>query len=211
MVRRLLQGLDQVVSVLRVYGPEGTFADALKERKKERRRRETLLEMLPGSLKKKAAEAPQHVAQSVEPDLYTQARVPPGEEAWRNDSYYISLNISLPFCSKKNPQKKNQEGFFLIRTQADSLTSSTPEAMTVCIFRSKRRLMKLSAPNPSRNQSIDYGEGRNLVRGSLKTRSLSPSSTSQDFHLDIAAWRTPCLRTPAAEESGRGREWESEI
>lgn len=33
MVRRLLQGLDQVVPVLRVYGPEGTFAYALKDRK----------------------------------------------------------------------------------------------------------------------------------------------------------------------------------
>lgn len=51
MVRRLLQGLDQVVSVLRVYGPEGTFAYALKERKKEGRRREALLEMLPGPSK----------------------------------------------------------------------------------------------------------------------------------------------------------------
>lgn len=31
MVRRLLQGLDQVVPVLRVYGPQGAFAYALKD------------------------------------------------------------------------------------------------------------------------------------------------------------------------------------
>lgn len=31
VVRRLLQGLDQVVSVLRIYGPQGAFTYALKE------------------------------------------------------------------------------------------------------------------------------------------------------------------------------------
>lgn len=31
MVRRLLQRLDQVVSVLRIYGPQGAFAYALRE------------------------------------------------------------------------------------------------------------------------------------------------------------------------------------
>lgn len=36
MVGRLLQGLDQVVSVLWIYGPEGTFAYALKETEEER-------------------------------------------------------------------------------------------------------------------------------------------------------------------------------
>ncbi len=33
--------------------------------------------------------------------------------------------------------KKKSGGFFLIKTQGDSLTFSTPEAMMVCIFRSK--------------------------------------------------------------------------
>lgn len=32
VVRRLLQGLDQVVPVLRVYGPQGAFAYALKDK-----------------------------------------------------------------------------------------------------------------------------------------------------------------------------------
>lgn len=53
VVRRLLQGLDQVVSVLWIYRPEGTFAYALKERKEEGRR-EILLEMLPGPSKQTA-------------------------------------------------------------------------------------------------------------------------------------------------------------
>lgn len=104
MVRRLLQGLDQVVSVLRVYGPEGTFAYALKERERKRgegERRYWKCYRVPQS---------QRVARSVEPDLYTQARAPPGDEAWRVDYSYISLNVSLPFCSEK---KKNEEGAFL--------------------------------------------------------------------------------------------------
>lgn len=109
-----------------------------------------LLEMLPVPQSKLQTwcRGSRHGAQSSEPDLYTQVRILPGDDAWKNDyyiSFAISLNISLPLCSKK---EKNQGSFFLIRTQADSLTSSTPEAMTVCIFRSKRRLMKLSAPNP---------------------------------------------------------------
>lgn len=56
MVRRLLQGLDQVVSVLWIYRPEGTFAYALKERKGggEREEGEMLLEMLPGPSKQTA-------------------------------------------------------------------------------------------------------------------------------------------------------------
>lgn len=36
MVRRLLQRLDQVVSVLRIYGPQRAFAYALKDRRDER-------------------------------------------------------------------------------------------------------------------------------------------------------------------------------
>lgn len=60
MVRRLLQRLDQVVSVLWIYGPEGTFAYALKETEEEERgrERETLLEMLAGPSKHIANTAP---------------------------------------------------------------------------------------------------------------------------------------------------------
>lgn len=36
MVRRLLQRLDQVVSVLRIYGPQRAFAYALKDKRDER-------------------------------------------------------------------------------------------------------------------------------------------------------------------------------
>lgn len=32
MVGRLLEGLDQVVPILRVYGPQGAFAYALKDK-----------------------------------------------------------------------------------------------------------------------------------------------------------------------------------
>jgi len=35
MIRRLLQRLDQVVPILRIYGPQGAFAYALTERKEE--------------------------------------------------------------------------------------------------------------------------------------------------------------------------------
>ena len=48
MVRRLLQRLDQVVSVLRVYGPQRAFAYALKD---TREMRGMLLEVLSGPLK----------------------------------------------------------------------------------------------------------------------------------------------------------------
>lgn len=39
MVRRLLQCLDQVVPILRIYGPQRAFAYALKEGKKEKKER----------------------------------------------------------------------------------------------------------------------------------------------------------------------------
>lgn len=74
-----------------------------------------LLEMLPGPSKQTANTVQRLPAQSSssEPDLYTQAHIPPGDDAWRNDYYYISfaisLNISLPLCSKK--EKKSGELF----------------------------------------------------------------------------------------------------
>lgn len=69
MVRRLLQGLDQVVSVLWIYGPEGAFAYALKETreeergKKERERERDVTGNVTRSLKahgKHGAETPEH-------------------------------------------------------------------------------------------------------------------------------------------------------
>lgn len=39
MVRRLLQRLDQVVPILRIYGPQGALAYALREKKKTQNRR----------------------------------------------------------------------------------------------------------------------------------------------------------------------------
>lgn len=82
----------------------------------------------------------------------------------------------LHLCWKrKKKRKKNQEASFLIRTQGDSLTFSTPEAMMVRIFRSKQLPPSLS-PNEAVgsqsewNQPIDYREGRDLRRGAAKKR-----------------------------------------
>lgn len=116
MVRRLLQGLDQVVPVLWIYRPEGTFTYALKERKKEEEREGERCYwkcyQVPQSKLQTRCRGSRHRAQSSEPDLYTQARIPPGDDAWRNDYYYISfaiaLNISLPLCSKKEKKKSGE-------------------------------------------------------------------------------------------------------
>lgn len=55
MVRRLLQGLDQVVPILRIYRPQRAFAYALKDIKggveRGGRMREMLLEVLSGPSK----------------------------------------------------------------------------------------------------------------------------------------------------------------
>lgn len=74
MVRRLLQCLDQVVSVLWIYGPEGTFAYALKETEEEERGKDERERDVTGnvtrSLKahcKHGAETPKHKAQSSDP------------------------------------------------------------------------------------------------------------------------------------------------
>lgn len=77
VVRRLLQCLDQVVPILRIYGPQGAFAYALKERKKGRKiggggeggrggegtarqMREMLLKVLSGAPLKKSTSQTQH-------------------------------------------------------------------------------------------------------------------------------------------------------
>lgn len=64
MVRRLLQRLDQVVSVLRVYGPEGAFAYALKET--EEGTKTSVSGDASGSvqaLRKRGAQTPKHRAE----------------------------------------------------------------------------------------------------------------------------------------------------
>lgn len=71
MVGRLLQGLDQVVSVLWIYGPEGTFAYALKETEEERGENERVVTgNVTRSLtahRKHGAETPERKAQSSDP------------------------------------------------------------------------------------------------------------------------------------------------
>lgn len=72
MVRRLLQGLDQVVSVLWIYGPEGPFAYALKETGEEEggKNERDVTGNVTRSLKahgKHGAETPEHKAQSSDP------------------------------------------------------------------------------------------------------------------------------------------------
>lgn len=126
---------------------------------------------------------------------------------WNCAQYFHIFCIS----AEKEKEKKNQEAFFLIRTQGDSLTFSTPEAMMVRIFRSKQLLPPPLSPNEAVgsqsewNQPIDYREGRDLRRGAAKNAFPVSISTSPCFHLVISVWqKLVCLCTAAAESGTEG-------
>lgn len=116
MVRRLLQCLDQVVSVLWIYGPEGTFAYALKETEEEERGKDERERcywkcyQVPQSTLQTRRRNSQTQSSKFRPDLYTQARVLLGDNAWRNENHHISfaisLHISLPSLQKKKKKKR---------------------------------------------------------------------------------------------------------
>lgn len=114
MVRRLLQGLDQVVSILWIYRPEGTFAYALKERKKEEEEKGGercywKCYKVPQSKLQTRCRGSRHRAQSSEPDLYTQARIPLGGMIIITSP--LPSHSTFPFLSAARKGKKSGELF----------------------------------------------------------------------------------------------------
>lgn len=111
MVRRLLQGLDQVVSILWIYRPEGTFAYALKERKKEEEEKggERCYWKCVESKLQTRCRGSRHRAQSSEPDLYTQARIALGGMIIITSP--LPSHSTFPFLSAARKGKKSGELF----------------------------------------------------------------------------------------------------
>lgn len=133
MVRRLLQCLDQVVSVLWVYGPEGAFAYALKEAEEQERgekERDVTGNVTASFTSIHGAQTPQHKAQS------RRAR-------WRQhwEERPPSLPPSFPLCRKRRARLSPP-------AEGGLSNSSHSTGDGVCIFRSKQHLMKPWAPAP---------------------------------------------------------------
>lgn len=117
MVRRLLKRLDQVVPILRIYGPQRAFAYALKERKRDvdsvrgsgrsgegdtgREMREMLLKVLSGP-SKHITNTAQHTDLSQSPNTSSKSRL-----LFTKSSVHTQLCASIGSnTGTKNPPHK---------------------------------------------------------------------------------------------------------